>query len=54
MCDMDTIYENVANDHLTYTALQRPGPREQSDDHVYGNLNHAINNIQKDYWKTGL
>ena len=42
-----TNYENVEDDHSTYTALQRPAPGESSDKHVYAHLNEPLKNAQK-------
>ena len=47
-------YENVEDDHSTYTALKRPGPGEPSDDHIYASLNQAANNFEKNQGETVL
>jgi hypothetical protein len=47
-------YENVEDDHSTYTALKRPGPGEPSDDHVYASLNQAAKNVEKTQGETVL
>ena len=52
--DVDSNYEEIDDDHSTYTALQRPAPGESSEDHVYAHLNQALNNIQKNQRETGF
>ena len=47
-------YENVEDDHSTYTALKRPALRETGDDHVYGHLNQVIKNVPKNQGETGF
>jgi hypothetical protein len=47
-------YENVEDDHSTYTDLKRPAPGEASDDHVYAHLNQTLKDLKKNQGQTGL
>jgi hypothetical protein len=45
-------YEDVKDDHMTYTAPKRPAPGEPSDDHVYASLNQEPNNVERNQGET--
>ena len=47
-------YENVEDDHSTYTALKRPAPGEASDDHLYASLNQTLKDLKRNQRETGF